>query len=159
MKINNLLDKSFGPVGTSAGTVLLIIGIIMTFFYFSAIILVLLGAFIGFTSTSALIDYDKKRVKFSNNLFGIIKIGKWIYIEPDMKLGFKKSNLIWSAYSQTNRILDVADQDYRIILYHSNNKEIMPVRKTKSLDTAKVELERLGNQLGLVTILPPSKYP
>lgn len=158
MTINNRLDKSFGPVGTYAGTLVFIVGLIITLFNFSAIILLLLGAFIGFTSTSTLIDYDKKRVKFSNNIFGIIKTGHWINIEPDMKIGVKKSDLTWTAYSQTNRALNITNQDYRIVLYNSDNKAIMPLKKVNTLDFAKTELEELGNQLGLIIISPPSKY-
>lgn len=149
MITNNRLDKSFGPVGTYAGVIVFIAGIIMTLFSYSALILVFFGAFVGFTSTCTLINYDKKRIKFSNNLFGIIKIGHWINIEQDMKIGIKKSDLIWTAYSQTNRTLDIPNKDYRIVLYDSDNKEIMPIKKTKTLDSAKIVLETLHNQLGL----------
>jgi len=149
MITNNKLEKSFGPVGTFAGVIVFIAGLILTYSSISALILVFIGAFVGFTSTSALIDYDKKRVKFSNNLFGIIKIGHWINIEPEMKIGIRKSDVIWTAYSQTNRTLDVTDQDYRIVLYDSTRKEIMPIKKANTPDSAQVELEKLGNQLGL----------
>lgn len=150
---NNRLDKAFGPVGTSSGVILFIAGLILTCFYFSGLILVLIGAFVGFTSTSTLIDFDKKRVKFSNNLFGIINTGQWIQIEPAMKIGIKESNITWRAHSRGDRTLDIADKDFRIILFDSENKEIMPLKKTASLDSAKAELESLGNQLGLIKIL------
>ena len=126
---NNRLDKAFGPVGTSSGVILFIAGLILTCFYFSGFILILIGAFVGFTSTSTLIDFDKKRVKFSNNLFGIIKTGQWIQIEPAMKIGIKESNITWRAHSRGDRTLDIADKDFRIILFDSENKEIMPLKK------------------------------
>ena len=129
MITNNRLDKSFGPVGTYAGIIVFFAGIIISFSSFSALILVFIGAFVGFSSTSALIDYDKKRVKFSNNLFGILKIGHWINIEQDM-----------------------TDQDYRIVLFDSNNKEIMPIKKVNTLDSAKVELDKSANQLGIKSL-------
>jgi hypothetical protein len=75
-----------------------------------------------------------------------------------MKIGIKKSDITWTAYSQTNRTLDINNQDYRMVLYDSENKAIMQIKKTNSLDSAKVELERLGNQLGLVTISPPLSH-
>ena len=146
---NNKLDKSFGTVGTSAGVFLFIAGIIITCFYISGLILVFIGAFVGFTSTSTLIDYDKKRIKFSNNLLGIIKIGKWTTIEPDMKIGIKKSDVIWRAYGTSNQALDVINKDFRLILFDSDNKEIMPIKKMGTLDDAKIEIEIECKRLGL----------
>lgn len=61
---NNKLDKSFGPVGTSAGTILFVVGLILTFSHLTGLILILIGAFVGFSSTSALIDYEKNESNF-----------------------------------------------------------------------------------------------
>jgi hypothetical protein len=148
----NRLDKAFGPVGTAAGISLFIAGLIISFFSFTGPILVLIGAFVGFTSTSTLIDHDSRSLKFSNNIFGIIKTGQWIKIEPDMKIGIKKSNKASRAYSRSNLPLDIVIKDFRLILYDSNNKQILTIQKTDSLDSAKVELEKLCNQLGLTMI-------
>ena len=146
---NNKFEKSFGPVGTSAGVVLFIAGLILTYFHFTGLILILIGAFVGFSSTSTQIDFEQKRVKFSNNLFGIIKLGQWLNIEPSMKIGIKESNLTWRSYSQGNRPLDIESNDYRIILFDSMNKEIMPIKKFNSKELAKIELVTIGNKLGL----------
>lgn len=152
MITKNKLDKSFGPAGTSAGIFIFIAGIVVTFYSFTGLILVFIGAFVGFTSTSTMIDNDKKRIKFSNNLFGFIKTGQWIDIKPEMKLGLKKSNRVYRAYSRSNRTLDIDSKDIRLILYGVDNKQIMPIRKFDSLDIAKVELKKSGNQLGLSLI-------
>lgn len=152
MITKNKLDKSFGPAGTSAGIFMFIAGIVVTFYSFTGLILVFIGAFVGFTSTSTMIDNDKKRIKFSNNLFGFIKTGQWIDIKPEMKLGLKKSNRVYRAYSRSNRTLDIDSKDIRLILYGADNKQIMPIRKFDSLDIAKVELKKSGNQLGLSLI-------
>jgi hypothetical protein len=149
MVTNNKLDKSFGPVGTSAGVILFVVGLFTTFSSFYGLILVVLGAFVGFSSTSTFIDFEKKRIKFSNNLFGIIPFGKWISIEQTMKIGVRESNVTWRTYSGGNRKLDIEDQDYRIILYDSSNQEIMQIQKMNSMDAAKIETEKLSDQLGL----------
>jgi hypothetical protein len=149
---NNKLEKSFGPVGTSAGSILFIAGLVLILYHLTGLILVVIGAFVGFSSTSALIDYERKRARFSNNLFGIIKTGRWLSIEPGMKIGIKKSNLTWRAYSGGNRALDLVDTDYRITLFDSGNKEIMQLKKTKSKETAITEREAMGNKLGLSSI-------
>jgi hypothetical protein len=150
---NNKLDKSFGPVGTVAGTTLFITGLILTFFSLSGLFLILTGAFVGFSYSSTLIDHDKKRVRFSNNLFGILRIGQWVNIESNMKIGIKRSNKSWRAYSGSNRSVDFSSKDFRIILFDSNNKEILPLKKTDSLYSAKAELELFVNQLGLGRVL------
>jgi hypothetical protein len=149
MTTRNKLDKSFGPAGTAAGIFLFAVGLIVTFFSLTGLILVLIGAFVGFTSTSTLIDLDKKRIRFSNNIFGIIPIGQWISIQPDMKVGIKKSNKAWRAYSQSNRTFDIANNDYRLILYDSKGKEIMPIQKSSNLDSAKLDLDRFAKQFGI----------
>ncbi|MCK4465432.1 MAG: hypothetical protein KAU83_06950 [Bacteroidales bacterium] len=152
MITKNKLDKSFGPVGTSAGIFMFIAGIVVTFYSFAGLILVFIGAFVGFTSTSTMIDNDNKKIKFSNNLFGFIKTGQWIDIKPEMKLGLKKSNRVYRAYSRSNRTLDIDSKDIRLILYGADNKRIMPIKKFDSPGIAKVELKKLGNQLGLSLI-------
>jgi len=152
MIIKNKLDKSFGPVGTSAGSLLLVAGLIITYTSFFGLVLVLLGAFVGFSSTSTYIDFEKKRIKFSNNLFGIIQTGKWISIEKTMKVGLKVSNMTWSAHSRGNRTIDINTRDFRLALFDTNNLEIIEIKKFDSLDSAKVALETLSSKLGLVQI-------
>jgi hypothetical protein len=149
MIANNKLDKSFGPVGTTAGIVLFVVGIITIFSSLYGLILIVLGAFVGFTSTSTFIDFEKKRIKFSNNIFGIIQTGKWIPVEPTMKIGIQESNVTWSAFSQGNRNLDIEQKDFRILLFDSNNNEILTLMKTDSMESAKAEKEKLRTRLEL----------
>jgi len=149
MLTKNKLDKSFGPVGTSAGSLLFIAGLIVILNSLYGLILILLGAFVGFSSTSAIIDTEKKRMKFSNNVFGIIQTGKWIQIDKTMKIGLKESNKTWTSYSRGNRSLDIEDKDYRISIFDVNKNEIMEINKNDSIDSAKVKLEELANQLGI----------
>jgi hypothetical protein len=146
---NNRLDKSFGPVGNSAGVMLFLAGLALSWCYLSGIILVLIGGFVGFTTTSALIDNDRKRIKFCNNLFGIIRSGKWISVEPTMKIGIRESNQTYRAFSRGDRALDINKKDFRLVLYDSQNREIMPMKKYNSLEEAKAELITMRKQLGL----------
>jgi hypothetical protein len=149
MTTRNKLDKVFGPVGTSSGIFLFVAGLIITYFSLTGLILVMIGAFVGFTSTSTLIDFDKRRLRFTNNIFGIIPIGQWIYIQTDMKISIKKSNKAWRAYSRSNRTLDITNNDYRLILYDSKGKEIMPIQKVDNIDSAKSNLDKFSKQLGI----------
>jgi hypothetical protein len=152
MMTKNKLEKSFGPVGTSAGIFLFIAGLIMIYFSLTGLILIVIGAFVGFTSSSTLIDFDKKRLKFSNNLFGLIPIGHWISVDQDMKIGLKKSNKLWRAYSRSNRPLDIVNNDFIIMLFDKNGREIMPIKKLLNIDSAKLNLDELSKRLGLSLI-------
>lgn len=149
MNTQNKLDKSFGPVGSSAGIFMAIVGIIASYTTLFGLIFVVVGCFLGFTSTCTIIDFEKKRIKFSENLFGIIKTGKWIQIDDRMKIGIKNSNLVWRAFSQGNRSVDIGADDFRLILYDAENNEIMPVKKTGSLGLAIAEQELLCEKLNL----------
>lgn len=149
---NNRLDRSFGSVGTSAGILLVLVGVIASFMYPSALVLVLIGGFVGFTDTSTLINYDKKQVKFCNNIFGFIPVGKWMSLENSMKIGIKESNLTYRAFSRGNRALDITRNDFRLVLMDTNNREVMPLKKTHTLEVAKIELETMAKKLGLVTV-------
>jgi len=150
--LNNKLGKSFGPVGSFSGVILFVAGFVLTFFYISGLVLVLVGAFVGFSTESALVDPEKKRVRFSNNLFGIIRTGRWMNIEPGMKIKIKKSDMMWRTYSRGNRTLDIANDDFRLILIGSNNKDIMEIKKADSIDAAKLDVETLCAQLGLSSV-------
>ncbi len=146
------LDKSFGPVGSSAGTFIFIAGIISLYFSFAGLVLILLGAFVGFSSSSTTVDFDNRRLRFSNDYFGFIKSGRWISVEPVMKLGIRHEGRAWRAYSRSNRTLDISTDDLRIFLFTSNGRVIMPVMKTDTHGSAEAELEKLGNKLNLSTI-------
>lgn len=152
MKQNNRFDKSFGPVGSSAGLFMLIIGLIISFTSLFGLILVILGAFLGLTSTGTQIDFDNKRMKFSDSIFGIFRTGRWIPIEPGMKLGIRGQNVVWQAFSRSNRSLNIEDKCFMIILLNSDEQEIMPVKKAATLDSAQAELELLEKELGLELI-------
>jgi len=149
MMVKNKLDKSFGPSGTFAGYTIFIIGLITTYSNWGGLILVVLGALMGFSSTSTLIDSDKKRIMFSNNLFGFIKTGKWINIDPSMKVGIKESNITWTTFSRSNRSIDTVKKDFRIALFDAEENEIMEISKNDSPETAMDQLNIIASQLGL----------
>jgi len=143
------LDKSFGPIGTIAGITIFVVGVALISFSISGLVLIIIGAFVGFSSTSTLIDSNNKKVRFCNNLFGIIKVGKWITIETNMSVGIKQSNRTWRAYSRGSRSIDISDKDFRIILFDSKGKQILPLMKVLTLESAKEEARLISEQLNL----------
>jgi hypothetical protein len=153
MVIKNNLDRAFGPFGSSTGFFLFIGGAIATYFSLMGLAIATICAFISFTSTSTYIDTGNKKIKFSNNIFGIIPIGKWIDIKPDMKLGINKSHHGYRAYTRGNQPVSIHLRDIRIFLYDSDSKVIMPVKKFSSAELSKIELIELSSILGL-SVLP-----
>jgi hypothetical protein len=149
MKIINKLDIVFGPFGSSTGFFLFLGGIIATWVSPLGLIIALVGAFISFTSTSSIIDTENRRVKFSNNLFGIIQTGKWIEIKPDMKIGLKKSHRGYRAYTRGTQPVDIHNNDIRILLYDSNKKQLMTLQKFSSYESSKSGIKELSEILGL----------
>jgi hypothetical protein len=147
--IKNKLDKTFGPFGTSTGFFMMILGIVATYFSFFGIFIVVIGAFACFTSTSTIIDTDNKKIKYSDNLFGIIPVGKWIDIKPDMKIGLKKSHRGYRAYIRGTQKIGIHYNDIRIFLYDSANKQLVPINKFDSYESSKNELNNLSSLLGL----------
>jgi hypothetical protein len=152
MIVKNKLDKLFGPAGRTAGICLLFAGVPVTYYSLIGLILVIFGAFIAFTTTSSLLDIENKRIKLSNNLFGIIPAGKWIDIKPEMKLGLKKTRMGSRSYSISNIPLDNHADDIRIMLFDKDNSQIMPIKKFATVESSKTELDELSITLGLTKI-------
>jgi S-ribosylhomocysteine lyase LuxS involved in autoinducer biosynthesis len=152
MIIKNKLDKTFGPFGTSTGFFMLLGGIIATYYSLIGLLIAFVGAFVAFTSTSTIIDTENKKVKYTDNLFGIFPVGKWMDIKPDMKLGLKKSHRGYVGYVRGTQPVEIHNKDIRIFLYDSNNKQIMPIKKFNSYESSKKEIDNLSSVLGLEII-------
>ena len=149
MIIKNKLDTTFGPFGSSTGFFMLLGGIITTYYSWIGPVIAIIGAFVLFTSTSTFIDADNMRIKHSDNLFGFIRIGKWIIIKPEMRIGLKKTHKGYLAYIRGTQPIGIHNKDIRIYLYGPDNKTIMPIKKFDSYASSKGELDRLSAMLGL----------
>ena len=149
MIIRNKLDRSFGPFAGSTGFFLFLGGLAATWFSLYGLILAAIGAFAAFTTTAANIDTDKKKIRFSNNLFGIFNVGKWIDIKPDMKLGLKRVHRGYQAYIRGTQPIGIHSIDIRIILYKADNEEIMQVNKFSSRESAVTGINELASILNL----------
>jgi len=145
----NRLDKFFGPSGSFAGVLIFIAGIIMTFFSLTALFLVVFGAFIGFSYSGTSIDIENRKLRFANYLFGFIPMGKWIYIESDMKIGLVFSGKTWRTFSKGNRAIDIVSKDIRMALFDKNSRVIMHIKKYKNQETATSDLHEYSHKLNI----------
>ena len=115
------------------------------------VVLLLFAAFMGFTTGCTQIDYENRRIKYGTKLFGIIFIGKWTNLTPDMKLGLNTSMERWGGYTSAGTMGSMSF-DYtnvRIMLYDAQGTEIIPVKKIKKPKNAETELEKMSKSLNL----------
>lgn len=143
------LDKSFGPPGAAAGFFLLTIGVITIFKSFSGAILIVLGSFMAFSSSGCTVDFDNFRIRFSNDLFGFIRVGGWRYVSPKMSVGIAEDHRVYRVYSLSNRSVGASTDDFRVSLYINNERKGMAICRFKKLEDALEELPRLSDLLGL----------
>ena len=149
MRVKIKIEKPFGPAGSTAGIAMLLAGTIYVYFSLLGIILIVIGAFIGFTSEITFLDIEKRKIRFSSVLFGIFPTGKWIDITNEMKIGLVNSQRGFRTYSRGMRTNDVILKDRRIMLFGPDHKKIGPIKKCNSLESAKKSSEELSQLLGL----------
>ena len=142
-------SNMFGPAGTTAGYLILTVGVAYAFFYPLAILLAILGAFVAFTHANTYIDSARKKVRFANMLFGIIPYGRWVDVTPNMHIGIKKSHRMYTTYSRSNRQLDIERVEFRIILYNEYNTPIVPLAKFSTQELAQAEMLTIASNLGI----------
>jgi hypothetical protein len=149
MKETNRIEKIFGPAGSFAGIIVFIAGLVLILSSLSGIILILIGAFVGFSYSGTVIDYDRKRMKFSNNIFGLIKTGRWVEINNSMKIGVIRANTTWRSNSQSNRSFDLEQRDILMILFGPDGEQLIPIKKVKTVEMAETEVENMCAKLNL----------
>lgn len=150
-KVTQRFGNPFGPTGSSAGYFLILGGIILGVLISpTALILAFLGAFMAFTHSSATINTETRRIKFANNIFGILSFGKWIDVRNDMLLKLKKYSGSYTSYSRSNRKLEVYKLEYRLYLCDKRGHEIIPVLRSKSSGLLKSEAQLLANKLDII---------
>ena len=158
MIIKNKLDRSFGPTGTSAGLLIFVAGLLAIFYSSLGLALLILGALLGFTFSQSKIDTNQKKVKFSENLFGILPFGKWIEIQPNMMLGISKHSRGFQVLSQSNKSADLKIKNVRIALYNPAEEKIMDLKKFTTREEAEKELEQFSRDLQ-IGIIPENNTP
>jgi hypothetical protein len=154
MKRTYYFGKSFGPVASFSGMIIFIAGLIATYHSYSGIILVIFGSFVGFTNSSTTIDPVNKRIRHSTNIFGVIKIGKWLRVDKNMRLAIKKDNKVYRTYSRSNRVLDIKSEARVIYLCDEHGNILIPVMKIKKDEYKPGNTGEISADLGLARIVP-----
>ncbi len=146
---NNLEKRSFGPFASSMGLFLFIAGLVIAYFSLIGLLIALIGAFIAFTSTCTIIDTENRRIKHADYIFGLLPFGKWVLVKDSMKLGVQKTRKGYVGYIKGNQPMDIQYTDFRIFLYNSDNKPIIPLKKFLTYELAINEIKDIALLLNL----------
>jgi hypothetical protein len=114
-----------------------------------ALIVIALGAFVGFSYSGSVIDYENRKVRYVNYFFGLFPVGDWIVIKPGMRIGLVFSSKTWRTFSQANRAVDIVSSDIRIVLFDRNNRVFLHIKKYKDKDLASNELKKYSYRLNV----------
>lgn len=137
--LNYKLDKLTGPSGVFAGYVLLVVGIITVYFSLTAILLILLGGIMALSFNSTQIDLVKKSYRCNLNLFGLWPLGSWKNFNEGDKILVQKFKGKSSAFSASNRQMDITQSDFRVILQEEGD--------VKKVALAKFQIEPEAQEL------------
>lgn len=146
---NNKLDKTFGQIGSIIGILILLFGIYVCFYSWVGVTTIIVGAFLAFTHTSTKVDYDNKRMKLSNNLFGLISIGFWTDVKQGMQLNLKDISKSQTESKDASGRTIQSHSDYRIFLFSEKDAEIMAIKKCDNKESAEKELIELKAKFSL----------
>ncbi|MBK3519424.1 hypothetical protein [Carboxylicivirga marina] len=147
---SNVLGKTFGPVGSFTGIVLFCFGLYSVVIgALGGIVLIITGAFIAFTRPYTSINYEQKKVRSGDKIFGFLKTGKWKDITGDMKVGLWSSSKTYRTYSRSNRSLDITEKRQIICLFNAQGKKLMMLKSVQKDEDMHEELETISANLGL----------
>lgn len=145
----NKLGKVLGPVGSIAGYFIAIVGFVQLFNSYKAIIFIVFGLLIGFTSFVVYVDFDTKSYRIAIKFLGIFIVGEWQSVENTMGLRIKRSNRVWLTHSATNRSFDIYRGDFWIEFFDSRGRALANIELHSSTQEAKKALSLYSEQLGL----------
>lgn len=122
------LDKTFGKTGSILGYIIVLAGIYVSYYSWIGFTTIFVGAFLALSYNSSQIDFEKRKFKYSSNLFGFISIGSWLDIKDGMNLKIRETGKP-SLSAHTKPTLS----EFKIFLINDKGTEIMELCKTSTL--------------------------
>ena len=140
---NNNHGKFFGPSQVYMGYTLIVLGLTCSIYSLTTLLLVIPGAFVAFTFTGTIIDFENKKVRPYTNLFGIFRTGKWIAVSRFSGFKIMKSNRRYTSYSRGNVQLDMNISDISLLLINKNGTEKVILKRYKRFEEARADMDEL----------------
>lgn len=147
MIVDNKLDKVAGRSGSFAGYVLIVTGVISTWFSLTGIAVILLGSLIAFTRTGCRIDTTGKKIQPYLAWFGIFRQGKWLSIEEGDEIVALRYSGSYVVSSRSNRTTSSKVSDFRVYLVRFIQKNKITLGKYAEEEQATSEAEELRHLL------------
>ncbi len=147
MKIENSIERTFGPSVIFAGYVLTVAGILALTQSLAGIFLIIAGAFIAFSVSGTVIEKEKDRLKYYTKIFGIFKQGRWENLSDYHELTITKNRKVRTVHSLSDRTMEIKETGYYIYLVKANHQRAVPVKRCKTLEEARIEIRKLSEDL------------
>ncbi len=149
--IDNKIEYLFGKTARFAG-IIFFFTVIVSFAqgeWIIALLIFIIVVFVFFSFSGVEIDTEKRQLRQYNKLFGLVKTGKWKFI--DLYVGvtlipFTKSE---SMASWSNRIITTKETDYRIYLVNQARKPAFAIKRCKSIEQAQDSIDEFSIWLKL----------
>ncbi|TKG91876.1 hypothetical protein EYV94_19865 [Puteibacter caeruleilacunae] len=119
--------KVFGPVASFAGIVVFAFGLMASYSSLPGVLFVVVGGLMAFTYSSTIVDVEKRKIRFSINLFGLLPTGKWLSVEDGMQVRVKIETKTYRSYSRSNRVIDNDIKEKKLFLMNKKGKALMPI--------------------------------
>lgn len=136
--------KFFGPSASYAGLILIAAGILTMSYSLTALVLVVPGAFLAFTSTGTLIDTANKRIRPYTSFFVIIRTGKWINIDQFTRFSISKATRKYTSYSRANVRFDMDVSAIRLLLLNHDGTRKVVINNYEKFEDAQKEMDKLS---------------
>ena len=146
------LDKVFGSSGTFTPHAAMLPHMNIVYYLqnpVSALVPVLVGAFVAFSTTGTQVDLELRKVRSYTAFFGFLKSGKWQSLDLYDQIQIAEPVIHYRTYSRSNRSLDIYKKDYRIMLLGNHLKLRVPLQKFKSYKQADREAEKISSLLNI----------
>lgn len=144
MIIRYKLGKTFGPSMVFAGYIIMVFGVLTTYFTFTSIGLILLGAVLAYTISGTLVDTEKREFKSYLRLAGFIPIGKVTSCSSDDAIEVRKFKGSHVTYSTSNRQSSIEVNEYRIYLINAGSKKKILLARFEKEEEAMDESRNLN---------------
>ncbi len=136
--------KFFGPSLSYSGLVFIGTGVFISFMHLSALLLIIPGFFLAYTSNGTLVDLSQKRVLSYTLLFGFIRTGNWVDISQFTRFSIVKMTGRYTSYSRANVRFDMNVTDVRLLLVNHNKTKKVIINKYRTYEEAQKEMNELN---------------
>jgi len=151
MIIQNKIQQTFnGPLIFMGITFLVIaVGFVIATHWIVGILSFSVACFMLFTWSGIEINAENREIKPFYMLFGLIKSGKWISLNPYIGITLVPMKKVYSVLSRSNQVNSSVYENFRVYLVGKNKKPAIPLSSFKTANDAEKSINELKVLLNL----------